>query len=72
MGHTHDPIRRCSKRRCSGQLVRSGAERFAYRQKAGVGAQIHRSQTWCYISACHRYREGSPGSLVFKSIIDGD
>ena len=50
----------------------AGAERFAYRQKAGVGAQIHRSQTWCYISACHGYREESPGSLVFKSIINGD
>ena len=40
MGHTHDPIRRCSKRRCSGQLVRSGAESFAYRRKRALALRF--------------------------------
>ena len=66
MADTHDPIRRCSRRRCSGQLARSGAQRFACLQKAGVGAQIHRSHTLCYISGCHRCRKGSAGSMYSK------
>ena len=43
-----------------------------FHTKAGVGAQIHRSHTLCYISGCHRCREKSPGSEVFESIIHGN
>lgn len=40
MSDTHDPVRRCSRRKCSGQLVRSGAERFAYRQKRALALRF--------------------------------
>ena len=37
--------------------------------KAGVGAQIHRSHTLCYISGCHRLPRRVTRAYVFKSII---
>lgn len=40
MADTHDPIRRCSRRRCSGQLARSGAERFACVQKRALALRF--------------------------------
>lgn len=40
MAGTHDPIKRCSKRRCSGQVVRSGAERFASIQKRALALRF--------------------------------
>ena len=72
MANTHDPVRRCSRTQMLGSAGKKRGREVRLQTKAGVGAQIPRSQTWSYISACHRYREGSPGSLVFKSIIDGD
>ena len=40
LADTHDPVRRCSRRRCSGQLVRSGAQRFASIQKRALALRF--------------------------------
>ncbi len=40
MADTHDPVRRCSSRTCSGQLARSGAERFASKSKRALALRF--------------------------------
>ena len=66
MADTHDPVRRCSSRTCSGQLARSGAEKFASRQKRALALRFTDLKFGATLVDVIGAAKGRQGSLYSK------